>query len=108
MLGDRALRVRQPHPLVFLVAADVDPAQPLVDSRRGTGLLGLLARTGAPVDRLGRVLRARAVLLRSRAAHTRPGNEARWEEGRGGREGRYRRSREHLKKKWAYSAESCD
>src|SRR2546423_1528613 len=74
MLGDRALRVRQPHPLVFLVAADVDPAQPLVDSRRGAGLL---ARTGALLDRMGRFLSPRALLRQRRAAHTRQGNEAR-------------------------------
>src|SRR5256885_3745138 len=66
MLGDRALRVRQPHPLVFLVAADVDPAQPLVDSRRGTGLL---ARTGALLDRMGRFLSSRALLRTPRRTH---------------------------------------
>src|SRR5256885_1819045 len=74
MLGDRALRVRQPHPLVFLLAADVDPAQPCVDSRRGAGLL---AGTTGLLDRMGWLLRARALLRERRAAHTRQGDDAR-------------------------------
>src|SRR5882762_214715 len=66
MLGDRALRLRQPHPLVFLLALDVDPAQLRGEKRCGTGLL----------DRMGWFLRARALVRVRRAAHTRQGNDA--------------------------------
>src|SRR5258705_5943088 len=66
MLGDRALRLRQPHPLVFLLALDVDPAQLRGEKRCGAGLL----------DRMGWFLRARALVRVRRPAHTRQGNDA--------------------------------
>src|SRR5260370_42573158 len=66
MLGDRALRLRQPHPLVFLLALDVDPAQLRGESRCGARLL----------DRTRGFLCARALLRERRAAHTRQGNHA--------------------------------
>src|SRR6267378_4854364 len=66
MLGDRALRLRQPHPLVFLLALDVDPAQLRGEKRCGAGLL----------DRMGWFLRARALVRERRAAYTRQGNDA--------------------------------
>src|SRR6266480_1817641 len=64
MLRDRALRLRQPHPLVLLVALDVDPAQLRGKTRRGAGLLN---RTGALLDRMGWFLGSRALLRAARA-----------------------------------------
>src|SRR3977135_882768 len=66
MLGDRALRLRQPHPLVFLLALDVDPAQLRGENRCGAGLL----------DRTRWFLLARALVRERHAAHTPQGHDA--------------------------------